>query len=87
MKKIVSLVCITIIAGACGGDARTVTGDAEGGAGVEFDVRETRLSGGPNPNRFQPAAACYTNFGACPMMVAIPIGAVCNCGGIPGVAR
>ncbi len=37
------------------------------------------------------ASACYTNFGSCPMRVALPVGSSCICytysGNFPGVAR
>jgi len=44
-----------------------------------------------NQHQMQPARACYTRFGACPMGVAIPQGSYCTCtnyyGSFPGIAK
>jgi hypothetical protein len=47
---------------------------------------------GGNPggggNQMGAATVCMTQMGACPMMVPVPIGQICNCGGrFPGIAR
>ena len=43
------------------------------------------------PRQPQPARACYTNFGACQMRVALPQGSSCTCvttaGYFPGIAQ
>ena len=52
----------------------------------------TRPESEPQPTyNPMPARACYTNFFACPMMIALPQGSSCNCfgpqGRFPGIAQ
>ena len=97
-----ALVAILLIS-ACfyGGDAETISGNATGGSAADVTVnkypggRSYELRAGdyrnlpPPPS---PAYACYTNFGACPMAVPVPVESSCFCpspygGAVNGIAR
>lgn len=73
-----------------GGSATSISGDAQGGAGVDVEVYDTGNSiyfeagpGGTRQLRQQYrntlATICTTPVGACPMGVAIPRGSPCYC--------
>ena len=74
MGQILVLFLSTILVGCIGGDATSISGNAQGGAGIDVKVYTS-----PVPGYVTPATVCGTRFGFCPMGVIIPKGSVCYC--------
>lgn len=74
MRQILVLFLSAILVGCIGGDATSISGNAQGGAGIDVKVYNH-----PVPGNILPATACGTPYGSCPMGVIIPKGSVCYC--------
>jgi hypothetical protein len=78
----------------CGSSSRSSEsyGKDEEGDDDDWDQSESDLGNDRQPGRGRGGAAqaCYTQFGACPMMMPVPPGASCHCrtpyGPVPGQA-
>ena len=60
-------------------------------SGDDDPYAQNSTGASPNMPANMPARACYTNFGACPMGMPVPVGSPCYCptpaGPIGGMAR
>ena len=77
--QILVLFLSALLIGCVGGNATSISGNAQGGAGIDVDVYHHSV-----PAYITPATVCETFYGSCPMGVIIPIGSACYCPSFSG---